>query len=113
MALFAMTVPILPQKTEQWQRFAAELMGPRNTEFKASRRTLGIRERTFLQKTPHGDFVVVLLEGNDPTAALAGLGKGTDAFTTWFVDQVKQIHGLDLAAPPTGPLPELITDSAA
>lgn len=113
MALFAMTAPILPGKTEQWQRFAADLKGPRKTEFDASRRALGLHERTFLQKTPHGDFVIVTLEGKDPTAAFAAFGRGTDAFTTWFVDQVKQIHGLDLAAPPPGPLPELIVESVA
>ncbi len=113
MALFAMSVPILAGKTEQWQRFAAELKGPRKTEFDTSRRALGIHERTFLQKTPQGDFVIVTIEGKDPTAAFAAFGRGTDEFTKWFVDQAKQIHGMDLAAPQAGPLPELIIESVA
>jgi hypothetical protein len=35
-----------------------------------SRRQAGVRERTFLQSTPIGDFVIVTLEGDDPIADL-------------------------------------------
>ena len=111
MALFAIAVPILPGKTDEWRAFADELAGSRHDDFAASRRGLGVRERTFLQHTPMGDFVLVTLEGDDPAGAFARFGQGTDDFTRWFMERVKEVHGYDLAAPPPGPLPELVVDS--
>jgi small ligand-binding sensory domain FIST len=49
---------------------------------------IGVRERTFHQHTPQGDFVIVTLEGNDPAGAIAKFGQGTDPFTQWFKGQV-------------------------
>jgi hypothetical protein len=109
--LIASAIPILPGKTEEWKAFMSELRGRHFAEFAASRKRLGVRERTFLQQTPMGDFVLVTLEGNDPEAAFAEFGKGNDEFTRWFVDCVKAIHGFDLTQPPQGPMPELVIDS--
>ena len=86
---------------------------PKKADFAANRKKLGVRERTFHQHTPQGDFVVVTLEGNDPAGAFAKFGQGTDPFTQWFKGQVKDIHGIDLGAPPPGPLPKQVVDSGA
>jgi len=52
MAMLAMAVPIPAGKTEQWKKFVSELTGARKAEFAESRRSLGVRERTFLQHPP-------------------------------------------------------------
>jgi len=109
--MLAMALPIATGKTEHWKKFMAELKGPRFEEFKASRRKLGVQERTFLQHTPMGDLVVVTLEGADPAGAFATFGQGTDAFTKWFIKEAGEIHGIDLSVPPPGALPELMIDS--
>jgi hypothetical protein len=111
MALFAMAIPIPPGKTDQWRQFMEQLRGPRNADYKASRDRLGVRERAFLQRTPHGDLVIVTLEGDNPTQAFMKFAEGTDPFTEWFVAQVKAVHDFDLRQPPPGPLPELVVDS--
>ena len=111
MAMLAIAIPILPGKTDAWRLFIDELTGARKEEFDASRRRLGVRERTFLQETPMGDMVLVTLEGDDPAGAFAAFGQGSDEFTTWFKQQAQDVHGIDLAAPPPGPLPELIADT--
>lgn len=113
MALFAIAVPIPAGKTEAWRGFMNELKGARRSGFTTSRRALGVRERTFLQSTPMGDMVIVTLEGPNPVAAFRNFGQGSDSFTRWFVEQVKEIHGLDLSSPPAGPMPEMIIDSQA
>ena len=110
MALFAVSLPIPSGKLAQWKEFTGALMGARKAEFVASRKALGVRERTFIQQTPMGDFVIVTLEGNDPAAAFGKFGQGTDAFTTWFKRQVMEIHNVDLAAPPPGPLPTQVVE---
>jgi hypothetical protein len=109
--LFAMAVPVLPNQTEHMKKFANALKGERFEELKKSRIELGVRERSFLQHTPMGDFVIVTLEGENPEQAFAKFGQGQDAFTKWFMNEVKEIHGLDLTSPPDAPLPELIIDS--
>src|SRR3990172_3510540 len=109
--LFAMAAPILPGKTEDWKKFINELKTTRYNQFCESRKKLGVRERTFLQQTPMGDFVLVTLEGVNPEAAFANFAAGNDEFTNWFVSQVNEIHGFDLRQSPPGPMPEIVIDS--
>lgn len=109
--LFAMAIPVLQGQEQEFQNFAHDLKDTYYEEFQASRRKLGVRERAFLQQTPMGEMVIVTLEGEDPEKAFQEFAKGNDAFTKWFVESVKRLHGVDLAAPPPGPLPEMIVDS--
>lgn len=99
MTLNAVAFPILPGKTPEWQSFMKELNGPRAAEFAESRRRAGVRERTYLQATPMGDLVIVTLEGDDPGRSFGQMMSAKDPFTTWFLERVKAIHGVDLAVP--------------
>lgn len=112
MALFAIAIPVVAGKSKEFKEFVGHLAGDRHVEFAASRKALGVREQTFLQHTPQGEMVVVTLEGNDPAGAFSRFGSGTDPFTVWFKSKVKEIHGVDLDAPPPGPMPTLLVDSA-
>ena len=112
MPLMAVALPILPGKTPEWRAFIEELNGPRREEFVESRRRAGVRERTFLQPTPMGDFVIVTLEGDDPGSAFGRMMGATDAFTAWFNDHAKALHGVDLTVPQTGSPSELVVDTA-
>ena len=107
MALQAVAFPILPGKTEQWRRFIAEMNGPRRAEYEAWAQPSGVHWRIFLQQTPQGDLVIATAEGADPARAFQQTGAGDDAFTQWWVQQIQDIHGVDLRQPPPGPLPEL------
>lgn len=109
--LFAMAVPIAPGQEEEFREFITELKDNRYEDFQGSRRRLGVRERTFFQQTPMGALVLVTLEGENPEQAFQNFASGTDAFTQWFVEKVKSIHGFDLSEPPPGPLPSLMIDS--
>ena len=111
MAFQVVAIPVLPGKSEQLTAFVEQLNGPRKREFQESRRRLGIRERAFRQQTPQGELVILAIEGDDPMAAFAQFGSANDEFTRWFVQQVKEIHGLDLTQPPPGPPPTLMVDS--
>jgi hypothetical protein len=90
-----------------------ELNGPRRAEFAESRRRAGVRERTFLQPTPMGDLVIVTLEGDDPARSFGQMMHASDAFTTWFLERVQAIHGIDLAAPMDGSPSQLVVDTGA
>jgi steroid delta-isomerase-like uncharacterized protein len=113
MGLLAIAFPISPGKEEQWRGFVRALQTDRNAEFVDSRRRMGVRERTFHQATPHGETVIVTIEGDDPAGAIGSFGAGQDEFTKWFVAQVQEAHGVDLRQPPPGPLPEQIADTGS
>jgi hypothetical protein len=93
----------------------AELISRRFNEqpeqYAESRKRLGISvERVYLQTTPMGNFVVAYIESErsfgDTTAAIAASELEIDKF---FVEKVKEIHGVDLTQPPPpGPPPETI-----
>jgi len=112
MALIAVAIPTKPDKKAQWQSFVKELQGPRHKEFVESRKKLGVRERTFHQETPMGDFVIVTLEGADPEGFMAKFANDGSPFAKWFVEQVQQIHGTDLRQPPPS-IPKLLVDTGA
>ena len=111
LALLAVAFPVLPGKTDEWKSFRMELNGARHAEFAESRRRAGVHERTFLQVTPMGDLVIVTLEGDDPARSFGQMVSTTDAFTTWFLERVKAVHGVDLTMPMTGAPSELVVDS--
>ena len=114
MALNVVVFPILPGKKAEWQEFIGELNGARRSDFVESRIKVGAHERTFLQSTPMGDVVIVTLEGEDPARSFGQFVSSKDAFTLWFLDRVKAIHGVDLSAPmPDGSPSTLVIDSSA
>ena len=111
MPLMAVAFPILPGKTAEWREFIGELSGARHAEFADSRRLAGVHERTFLQATPMGDLVIVTLEGDDPARSFGQMTSATDPFTTWFLEQVKAVHGVDLTVPMHDAPSRLVVDS--
>ncbi len=111
LALSAVAFPILPGKTAEWRAWMVELNGERRQEFVESRQRAGVHERTFLQPTPMGDFVIVTLEGDDPVRAFGQMMSASDAFSTWFLERAQAVHGVDLTVPMTGSPSELVVDS--
>ena len=63
-AFMAIIMPILPGKKEMWQKLMDQkTVEPGRTEFVKSRDEAGVRERSFLQEGPDGDFVILTFEG--------------------------------------------------
>lgn len=111
MALFAAVFPVSPGQSENWHSWMQELNGARRDDFVASRRAAGVRERTFLQSTPMGDLVIVILEGDDPEAAFGQMMSADDDFTRWFKARAAEAHGVDLSQPLPPHLSTLILDT--
>jgi len=109
--LVAFSAPILPGQTEQWKKFISEIQGARKKDFSESRKKFDVHERTFLQQTPHGDVVIVTLEGEDPVGGFIKFAQSENEFTKWFVNEVRKAHGFDLKDMAKMPMPELTLDS--
>ena len=103
--MLALCMPILEGKKEKWQAMIDQVASDPN--FAASREDAGVHERSFLQETPAGDFVILTFEGDDPEASFAKIMQN---MPPEFAEFAKEVHGLDANAP-TPPMPKLVFDS--
>ena len=111
MAILAMCMPILPGKKERWQQMMDKLQQePLKSAFKKSREEAGVHERTFLQETPAGDFLIITIEGDDPAAGFGKMMANPPEMDVDFAEFAKDVHGLDMSGPPP-PMPQLVFDS--
>jgi hypothetical protein len=78
------------------------MKGPRNAEFKESRRKAGLhKEEVWLQNTPMGDFAVVYFDADDPAKVFERFMTSQDPFDVWFREKILiECHGMDPSAPP-------------
>ena len=94
------TLPLLPGATDsERDEMLACWRGARSAGHRASRARHGItREAAWIQPTPAGDVVTVLLESDDLAASLFGIASSSEPFDVWFRAHAKAVHGVDLAA---------------
>ena len=110
MGVFNGIFPIQAGKEEDARAFAAEASGARRAGFETQLVQGGITRETWaLQETPMGSFMLVWFEG-DVERAFTNLATDDSEFTIWFRAQVLDVTGIDMAAPPPGPLPEVLVD---
>ena len=110
MGVFNGMFPITPGKEDAARKFAAETTGARKAGFAAQQARANITRETWaMQETPMGSFMLVWFEG-DVEKAFSDLATDSSEFATWFKGQVLDLTGFDLAAPPEGPLPDVLID---
>lgn len=102
-------VPVLPGK-ESLARAVADNLKERTTEHAESRQRGGVSvERAYLQRNPDGSAVVVayLEVARNFAATMATLVNSDLAIDKDFLDQNKEVSGIDFRAGPA-PAPELV-----
>ena len=110
MGVFNGMFPILAGKEQAAREFAAEIVGARKAEFeKLQARSNTTRETWAMQETPMGSFMLVWFEG-DVEKAFGDLATDNGEFSTWLRSQVQECTGVDLGAPPEGPLPDVLVN---
>jgi len=61
-------------------------------------RRVGItRQAVWLQQTSQGDMAIVYLEADDPGRMFQELASSDKPFDRWYLQQLKEIHGIDLS----------------
>lgn len=104
---FALAVP--GDKIDAVRAFVAELLGPRREEFDRSWRAKGFRRETaWIQRTPDGALVLVLIEADDLARAYGELAVSDAPFDRWYRERVLELYGVDLRHP--GPPNELLAE---
>jgi hypothetical protein len=113
MATFIGAFPVLPGKDDDARKFAQETMG-RSEEFSASQKRGGVtKEEWSFQQSPMGSLMVVHFEANDVEKAFGVLAESSEDFDVWFRGRVQELTGVDLAAEPEGPPPEIVLEWSA
>jgi hypothetical protein len=109
-AEFAFAIPVIPGKEELDRNTLAEMSESRRDEYEAAARKAGIkRQVVWHQQSPDGTVAVVFIEADDPERALGEFGSSEDPFNSWFRDQMKEVHGIDISEP--APPAEKVFDS--
>jgi hypothetical protein len=101
MSAIGLCAPIKPGKSDEMRTFAKEV-NARIDEFANSRSSIPgnlTRESVWLMPTPMGDFLVALLEGDDPVAANKGFAESKEPFDVWFKERALDITGVDYNQP--------------
>lgn len=105
----ALEFPILPGMVDRVERFAAELSGPRYSDFSRSQRNLGVRKESwFLNRTPRGDSVIVYIETEDVSRTLGHLVASRDPVDLWLKEEVRRFTGIDFSESPSIVLPRTL-----
>lgn len=112
MPLIVRAFPVLPGKTEEIRKFAAEMTGPRRKEAMEFYRSFGVtRESWHFQETAPGPMVISITEiDGEPDARAQAYAESLRPFDTWFKDQVRNLTGIDPTIQPLGPPSQGIFD---
>lgn len=109
----AFAAPILKGKTEEGRRWSKEAYETRRKELEQSRLAKKLtRETGWLNPTPMGDLLVVLLEGDDPVKGNREFAASKSPYDVWFKQNAQRITGIDFNQPLPS-IPELVFDFRA
>ncbi len=99
MAEVAFAMPIVPGKEQLDRETLTEMQGSRREEYEAALKEAGItRHAIWHQETPQGTVAVVYMEVDNPEG-VAHFGSSEQPLNTWFRDQMKEVHGVDISEP--------------
>jgi hypothetical protein len=98
--------PVLPGKEEQVRAFGKEV-DRRMSEYDASEKRFGItKELVSLAASPRRGIIMMYVEAQDLEKAFTDFANSKDPFDLWLKNQLKELTGVDMGAPPSGPMPE-------
>jgi hypothetical protein len=100
--------PVLPGKDPQ---AIAKRLEKEPDAYREDRANAGVViERAYLQHTQMGDFVVAYIESERGlTETMGAISSPKTEIGRWFLEQVKEIHGVDMTQRPEK-LPELVAE---
>ena len=102
--LIAAALPVLPGQSDRVRNFGKELEQHRDEFDRLNKEATITRYVSWLQESPHGDVEIIIMEADDPSRIRSYLS-GDTAYDSWWLDYLRDVHGLDLRAIPEGQWP--------
>jgi hypothetical protein len=107
-------LPILPDREEEWRRFAQDLLGDRLSEYEGLGRRLGVRGvKVYLARTSRREVILGYVESEDPEEAFRRLVASEEPFAEWFKEKLAELNCYELRGRRVGASPELIFEHPA
>lgn len=101
MGFYVAALPVRPGKEGRAKTFSEE-MKRHDKRYEELNKAAGVkRHLEFLQEASFGSHVITIFEADDPTKLARAFG--SDAYDTWWVERIKEIHGADIKSGFTPP----------
>jgi len=98
--------PIFKGKEEEWKSWSLKMKGEMKSEFDdLNKRHKLTRHDIWAVETPNGLMAVVLHEGPGADSFMQNVAVSENSFDKSLKKSIKDFHGMDLDAPPPGPMP--------
>jgi hypothetical protein len=96
--MYAIAVPLLPNKVEAWKAWTREGAESRREEFDAFNERMGLTlHRAWLMEGPKGPLVIVVYDGPGAENFLQRVAKSKEPFDKWFRERITEYHGVDFS----------------
>jgi hypothetical protein len=102
--LIVAALPVLPGQSDRVRNFGKELEEHREEFERLNREATVTRYLSYLQELPQGDVEIVVFEAEDPTK-IRQYFTGDTPYDSWWLDYLRDVHGLDLRSIPEGQWP--------
>lgn len=95
----AFAAPLPAENLGIWRAWIDEINGPRRAEFDDMNARHGVTDhRAYLQPTPDGNYlVVVVTDGPGGDAFMHAASTSDHEFDQWFLGTAARMHGFDLS----------------
>lgn len=102
--LIVAALPVLPGQTDRERNFGKEIEEHREEFDRLNKEATITRYVSYLQESPQGDIEIIVMEADDPSK-IRGYLRGDTPYDSWWLDYLKDVHGVDLRAIPEGHWP--------
>jgi len=109
MEQLCLALPVQPGKTQALREFVETLTGSRWGEYEDLQKRSKVQKVTWcLQRSPHGDQLLIYNEGEDLAWLMSEFAASTHPSDVWFKRQALEVTGVDFGKFEPAMLPELL-----
>ncbi len=102
--LIVAALPVLPGQSDRVRNFGKDLEEHRAEFDRLNREATITRYVSYLHESPQGDVEIVIMEADDPSRIRSYI-RGDSAYDSWWLDYLRDVHGMDLRPIPEGRWP--------
>ena len=99
--------PVVKGMEEEWKSFSKKLKGEMKKDYDDLNKRHGLtRHDVWAVETPVGLLAVVLHEGTGAESFMHNVAVSEHPTDILMKENIQKFHGMDMSAPPPGPMPE-------
>lgn len=99
--------PVVKGKEKEWRSWAEKLKGEMKNDYDdLNKRHRLTRHDVWAVETPNGLLAVVLHEGPGADSFMQNVAASDHPTDILMREHIEKFHGMDMSAPPPGPMPE-------